>query len=203
MAAFLPPSYLRLANSSFLEKEKSILPLWAYTACGFYGGKLYATAIRIDKKTRQLPHFYKDTKLLTKKVTKTLSLFPNNRLYKHLAHCALNYNCLAAKNLFLNRWEAPLVTSNICNSKCLGCLSLRIDLVNRPVGQPQLKGRSAVTSKQPAFRCNDRAANARPPLVFDEDVSECLGLKIKAAHIQHNALKTLDECLLFQPGLNA
>jgi MoaA/NifB/PqqE/SkfB family radical SAM enzyme len=49
--------------------------------------------------------------------------YPCNRLYRHLANCAINYNCLAAKNLFLQRWEAPLPTSRYCNAGCIACLS--------------------------------------------------------------------------------
>ncbi|MBW1912917.1 MAG: radical SAM protein [Deltaproteobacteria bacterium] len=45
----------------------------------------------------------------------------------HLANCAINNHCFAAKNLFLKRWEAPLPVSRTCNAECLGCLSLQMD----------------------------------------------------------------------------
>lgn len=121
-AAFLIPAYLRLHNPATFVTDKKILPLWAYTAAGFYAGRFYVTARRIDNRIRQSPRFY-DNSMVQKKVKEFLWKYPGNRIYKHLSNCALNYNCLAAKNLFLTRWEAPLPTARFCNAKCLGCLS--------------------------------------------------------------------------------
>jgi pyruvate-formate lyase-activating enzyme len=120
--AFLIPAYLRLYHPAYLVKQKTTLPLWAYTACGFYNGNFYVSAKRVDVRIRQSPHFY-DNKLINSRVKVFLKEYPQNRLYRHLANCALNYNCLAAKNLFLERWEAPLPTARFCNAHCLGCLS--------------------------------------------------------------------------------
>lgn len=122
VGAFLIPAYLRLYTPAVAIKGKKALPLWAYTAAGMYGGRVYAAAMRIDRRIRQSPCFYNGEEV-KRSVRGFLSMFPENRLYKHLANCALNYNCLAAKNLFLKRWEAPLPTSRFCNAKCLGCLS--------------------------------------------------------------------------------
>jgi molybdenum cofactor biosynthesis enzyme MoaA len=47
----------------------------------------------------------------------------DNPILAQLARCATEYHCLAAKNLFLERWEAPLPVANSCNSACVGCLS--------------------------------------------------------------------------------
>jgi len=52
---------------------------------------------------------------------------PDNRLARHLEHCALTYGCPAGKNFFLSRYEAPLPTSRPCNARCLGCISLQRD----------------------------------------------------------------------------
>ncbi|MFH1519469.1 MAG: radical SAM protein [Candidatus Omnitrophota bacterium] len=122
VAAFPIPAYLRLYNPACITKTKKTLPLWAYAACGYYKGNFYITAKRIDKRVRQSPRFY-DNKLVNERVKALLKKHPGNRLYRHLAHCALNYNCLAAKNLFLQRWEAPLPTARSCNARCIGCLS--------------------------------------------------------------------------------
>ncbi len=122
VAAFPVPAYLRLYNPASIAKEKKVLPLWAYTACGYHNGSFYIAALRVDKRIRQNPCFY-DTKLVNKQVRARLKKYPHNRLYEHLANCALNYNCLAAKNLFLQRWEAPLPTARFCNARCIGCLS--------------------------------------------------------------------------------
>ncbi len=124
MSVFLPPAFLRLYNPAREKTEDIRLPLWAYSACGYKRGKVYVTAKRIDKRIRQSPGFY-DNKEIEKRVAAFSQKYSNNRLYEHLSYCALNYNCLAAKNLFMQRWEAPLPTSQRCNSGCLGCLSLQ------------------------------------------------------------------------------
>ena len=123
VSAFPIPAYLRLYNPACITTgAKKTLPLWAYAACGYYKGNFYIAAKRIDKRVRQSPWFY-DNKLVGKQVRVFLKKYPGNRLYRHLANCALNYNCLAAKNLFLQRWEAPLPTARFCNARCIGCLS--------------------------------------------------------------------------------
>lgn len=122
LGAFLPPAYLRFHNPASIKIKDQRLPLWAYTACGMNGKDIFVSAKRIDRRERQSPGFYKN-KTVKSAVNKIFKEYPDNRLYKHLANCALNYNCLAAKNLFLKRWEAPLPTSQFCNAKCIGCLS--------------------------------------------------------------------------------
>jgi len=126
VSCFLVPTYIRLLLPAYwLRKKKSPrLPLWAYNSVGYYGGRFWAAAMRIDKKNRQLPHFYPEEDL-RRRVKQTVRLFPKNRLAQHLAYCALHYSCLAAKNFFYSRWEAPLPASRFCNSGCLGCLSFQ------------------------------------------------------------------------------
>lgn len=122
--AFLIPAYLRLSLPAFVIRKDEKLPFWAYAACGFLKGEFYTAAMRIDKRVRQSPYFY-ENKILNKNIEEFLDSYPGNRLYRHLANCAVNYNCLAAKNLFYRRWEAPLPTARFCNASCLGCLSLQ------------------------------------------------------------------------------
>lgn len=125
VSAFFPPAYLRINNTAIpaVTDKTEILPFWAYTACGYYSGKFKISAMRIDKRRRQSPRFYND-----KKIQHAIADFHDkskyNRLYEHLANCAVNYNCLAAKNMFLNRWEAPIPTAQRCNARCIGCISL-------------------------------------------------------------------------------
>lgn len=116
------PAYLRTLCAAGIALDKRILPFLAYTACGFYGGNFYIAAKRVDKRQRQSPRFY-NNKVIAKKVRDFYKKHTSNRLYQHLSNCALNYNCLAAKNLFLNRWEAPVPVSRFCNAKCIGCIS--------------------------------------------------------------------------------
>ena len=125
VAATPIPGYLRLHNPASLARKRKYLPFWAYTACGYYGGNFYIAAKRVDKRIRQNPNFY-DDQAVKEAVARFNKKYPDNRLYQHLSNCALNYNCLAAKNLFLRRWEAPIPTSRYCNAKCIGCISLKI-----------------------------------------------------------------------------
>jgi len=122
VTSFIIPAYLRLYNPAVVKTGAGKLPLWAYTACGAVGKNVYVAAKRIDRRIRQSPHFY-DSNLIKKQVKEFLRGYPQNRLIRHLSNCALNYNCLAAKNFFLKRWEAPVPTSRICNARCIGCLS--------------------------------------------------------------------------------
>jgi hypothetical protein len=126
VAAFLPPSYLRTANPAIVTPDDAdLLPLWAYSAVGMYAGTFRVAAMRVDNRTRQLPHHYADTKTLTKNIAVLCKKFPGNRLFPHFAKCASEYGCLNGKNLFYGRWEAPLAVSNVCNARCVGCLSMQ------------------------------------------------------------------------------
>ncbi|MDD4954620.1 MAG: radical SAM protein [Candidatus Omnitrophica bacterium] len=122
VAAFIIPAYLRLYNPAIVKSGEGRLPLWAYAACGVVGSNVYVAAARIDRRIRQSPHFYNGS-IIRKQVKRFLKSYPQNRLVRHLSNCALNYNCLAAKNFFLKRWEAPMPTSRVCNARCIGCLS--------------------------------------------------------------------------------
>ena len=127
VAAFLPPAYTRtFLTATRPSSKRSPLPLWAYTAVGWRDGKFWACAIRTDKSKKWEPRNFDDKKNnLVSKAAKRLKSDPKNRLLKHLAHCATEYHCFAAKNLFLGRWECPLPTSPGCNADCVGCLSLQ------------------------------------------------------------------------------
>jgi len=126
VSAFLIPGYTRLFLPAAKKIDKRVvLPLWSYTAVGWMKGKYYTAAVKIDPLLRQRPHYYSNTALLKSNVRSFLKKYPNNRLFRHLANCALNYNCRAAQNLFFKRWEAPLPVSPVCNARCLGCLSLQ------------------------------------------------------------------------------
>jgi len=125
VTAFLIPAYTRLLLPAAKKIDKKVLPLWPYCAVGWLKGKFWVSAVRIDNLTRQRPHYYEDNRLLKYKINSKIKQFPKNRLFRHLSRCALEYNCRAAWNLFLERWEAPLPVSKSCNSRCLGCLSLQ------------------------------------------------------------------------------
>jgi len=124
VSAFVPPAYtvLRLAPYVTLP-EATPLPLYCYSAVGWSGGKLYVPATRIEQDIRQEAAGYDDEKIANG-IKEFTSLYPQNRLVKHLAeNCATQYTCPAARNFFLGRWECPVPVSPACNANCLGCIS--------------------------------------------------------------------------------
>ena len=126
LAAFLPPGYVRtLLPATQLRSKANTLPLWAYSSVGWKDGRFWATGLFIDPNPHWNPKFFKNDHLLTRKVGSVLKKNPNNRLFRQLAKCALEYHCFAAKNVFFQRWECPLPTSPSCNADCLGCISLQ------------------------------------------------------------------------------
>ncbi|MFM7646056.1 MAG: radical SAM protein, partial [Sphingomonadales bacterium] len=57
-----------------------------------------------------------------------LKAYPHNRLVKHLMdNCCQTYQCPAARNFSLGRWECPVPVSPACNANCVGCISLQPD----------------------------------------------------------------------------
>jgi wyosine [tRNA(Phe)-imidazoG37] synthetase (radical SAM superfamily) len=125
VSAFMAPAHTAILSSSYQTQPGApTLPLFAYTAVGWYQDKFWVTGFRSDFDKRQDADQYRqaDVRRLTKK---KLLLFKDNRLIQHLGKCCLTYGCPAARNYFLGRWEAPLPTSPDCNARCLGCISLQ------------------------------------------------------------------------------
>lgn len=123
VAAFLAPAYTVAYNAAWETFPGAPrLPLYAYSAIGWYKNKFWVPALRIDPDIRQDCNQF-DQKKVIAGTKKKLKNNKQNRLIKHLSYCALVYLCPAARNYFLNRWEAPLPTSPTCNSQCLGCIS--------------------------------------------------------------------------------
>jgi pyruvate-formate lyase-activating enzyme len=125
VAAFNSPGYVLSYLSAYQEKESAkFLPLFSYGAAGWHHGKFRTAAILVDSEPRQdlrqMQH--KDIIAGVRRMRKRM---PENRLRQHLEKCALEYSCPAGKNFFLARYEAPLPTSQQCNARCLGCLSLQ------------------------------------------------------------------------------
>lgn len=129
VAAFMAPAYTQTAMTAWhrdesISNEAPILPLFAYTAVGWWKGRFWAAGFRSDRDKRQ--DFNKfDRQRIRKKTLAALKRSRENRLIQHLGKCSLTYGCPAARNYFLERWEAPLPTSPVCNANCLGCLSLQ------------------------------------------------------------------------------
>ena len=126
VAAFIPPAYTGLYVSSYVnDPESETLPLFCYTAAGWYEEEFYVPAVRIESDIRQEAAGY-DERVVAKGIEAMRSQFPNNRVVEHLAStCAATYECPAARNYFMGRWECPIPSSPACNSNCLGCISFQ------------------------------------------------------------------------------
>ncbi len=137
VSAFISPGYTIIHNASYIENPGlNILPLFSYAAVCFYKNSFYVAATMVDRERRQDARFM-DNRKIKPGIREARRLFPVNRLFRHLEKCALCYNCPAAKNLFLKRYEAPLPTSPECNSRCIGCISFQPDK-KCPVTQPRI-----------------------------------------------------------------
>ncbi|MFY0254982.1 radical SAM protein [Chitinophaga sp. 30R24] len=126
VAAFIPPAHTGFYLSAYETlPDAPTLPLFCYTAVGWLDGKFYVPATRIEADIRQECAGFDAQKV--KEGVKTLTdAYPHNRLVQHLAeNCALTYECPAARNYFMGRWECPIPSSPACNANCVGCISFQ------------------------------------------------------------------------------
>ncbi len=125
VAAFMAAAHTQILTAAFQsQRNAAILPLFSYTAVGWKEGQFLVAGVRIDPLPRQDVDQF-DLEKLERKAKSALANQRHNRLIQHLGTCALSYGCPAAKNYFLERWEAPLPTSPQCNAACMGCISLQ------------------------------------------------------------------------------
>ena len=126
VAAFIPPAHTGLYMAAYETAEDApTLPLFCYTAVGWHNDIFYVTAIRIEQDIRQECSGF-DAHKVKEGVGHLISAYPHNRLVQHLAsNCALTYECPAARNFFMGRWECPVPSSPACNANCLGCISFQ------------------------------------------------------------------------------
>lgn len=126
VAAFIPPAHTGLYLAAYeTAPDAPTLPLFCYTAAGWYDEKFYVPAVRIEKDIRQESVGYNNV-VIAEGVKKIINAFPHNRLLKHLSEkCCLTYHCPAARNYFSGRWECPVPTSPACNANCIGCISFQ------------------------------------------------------------------------------
>jgi pyruvate-formate lyase-activating enzyme len=126
VAAFIPPAHTGLYIAAYeTGHDAPTLPLFCYTATGWFDNQLYVPAVRIEQDIRQECAGF-DDKVVKHGVEHFLEAYPHNRLVKHLANnCALTYHCPAARNYFMGRWECPIPSSPACNANCIGCISFQ------------------------------------------------------------------------------
>jgi pyruvate-formate lyase-activating enzyme len=123
LAALLPIGYTRVRLPGYDKTTGTEpLPFFGYTAVAGWRGRLYVAALRTDDPERWLAGNY-NVGQLERLVRQRLAEEPDNRLLAHHAHCALDYHCPTASNLFFGRWEAACAVSAGCNARCVGCIS--------------------------------------------------------------------------------
>ena len=127
VAVFNSPGYVVSSISAYGERETAgFLPLFSYGAIGWYKDGFRSAVFRIDREKRQELRLMPQQGV-TAGIQNKRRQMPDNRLRLHLETCAQQYGCPAAKNFFLQRYEAPLPTARQCNANCHGCLSFQSD----------------------------------------------------------------------------
>lgn len=126
VAAFIPPAHTGLYIAAYESfPDAPTLPLFCYTAAGWYNNSIYVSAIRIEQDIRQECAGY-DEQQIHIGATELLNHYPHNKLVQHLMNnCCNTYHCPAARNFALGRWECPVPTSPACNANCIGCISFQ------------------------------------------------------------------------------
>ncbi|HLI07586.1 MAG TPA: radical SAM protein [Ktedonobacteraceae bacterium] len=122
-AALLPIGYTRTLLPAYEQVPGTEpLPFFGYTAIAGMNGRLYVAAIKTDDPRKWHPRAY-NRRALTRLVREKQQAFPDNRVVAQHAHCALDYSCPTASNLFFGRWEMAIAVSPGCNARCVGCIS--------------------------------------------------------------------------------
>ena len=139
VAAFIPPAHTGFYLAAYeTEKDAPTLPLFCYTAVGWFNKKFFVPAIRIEEDIRQECSGY-DKKVIDSGTENLVKSYPHNRLVKHLMeNCCQTYNCPAARNLASGRWECPVPVSPACNANCIGCISFQPQDESIPSTQDRL-----------------------------------------------------------------
>ncbi len=191
VAAFVSPGYTLTGLCAYKsDSGSSVLPLFAYGAVGFLKGRFWVCAKKVDNDPRQIFSNIKDVENKIKiGVDKWFDEYPNNRLFAHLAKCALKYRCPAAKNLALGRYEAPLPTSPTCNARCLGCISKqpkdsgfpstqeRIDFIPSPIEISEVMLYHSKREKRPILSFGQGCEGE--PLLQYETIKKAIEIYIK------------------------
>ncbi len=124
-AVQLPSGYTRTLLPAYQpETGADYLPFFGFTALFARGDQLYCAAVKTDDNPHWRPQDYA-TPDLTTAIRELRSRYPENRVLGQLEHCATEYGCYNAQNVFYNRWEGAVAVSPSCNAQCRGCISLQ------------------------------------------------------------------------------
>jgi pyruvate-formate lyase-activating enzyme len=142
VAAFIPPAHTGLYLAAYeTGPDAPTLPLFCYTAAAWKNEKFYVPAVRIEEDIRQECDGFVPERI-SKGVEQLTTAYPHNRLIKHLAdNCCNTYQCPAARNFFMGRWECPVPSSPACNANCIGCISFQPEEETIPSTQDRLSFR--------------------------------------------------------------
>lgn len=123
VAALLPIGYTRTLLPAY-EKVPGTepLPFFGYSAVAGMNGRLYVAALKTDNPRKWHPRAF-NRRVLERLVHERQEAQATNRIIGQHAHCALDYSCPTASNLFFGRWEMAIAVSPGCNSRCIGCIS--------------------------------------------------------------------------------
>jgi pyruvate-formate lyase-activating enzyme len=131
-AALLPIGYTRTHLPAY-EKVPGTepLPFFGYSAVAGMHGRLYVAAVQTDDPGKWHPRAF-PRRALARLVHEKRAAYPSNRVVAQHAHCALDYACPTASNLFFGRWEMAIAVSPGCNARCVGCISKQeeVDLIS-------------------------------------------------------------------------
>lgn len=132
IGAMLPTGYARLLTPAY-DKEPAAghMPLFGYTAVASLHDKLFVSALPLDPGGGWDPADH-NTEDLEQIVQERVEADPKNRLLAHHAHCATQYGCYTAQNLFYGRNEMAIAVSVACNAQCVGCISEQLDDITAP-----------------------------------------------------------------------
>jgi pyruvate-formate lyase-activating enzyme len=144
VGALLPQGFTRLLLPGYVKRPAAEpLPLFGYSAVVWKDGQFYVAARLSDDPAKWNPANC-DVDLLEAGVKRLTEEYPENRLYQHLSHCALGYECLTASNTFLQRWEGAVPVSFACNAGCFGCISEQPEDSGFPAPQTRLQFKPTV-----------------------------------------------------------
>lgn len=139
VGALLPQGFTRLFVPGYVKQDKAqLFPLFGYTAVVWKEDGFYVAADPTDDPEPWNPENY-DRRQLELAVEQIRQAYPHNELYRHLSHCALEYECLTASNTFMGRLEGAVPVSYACNAGCFGCISEQPADSGFPAPQTRLK----------------------------------------------------------------
>lgn len=138
VGALLPQGYTRLFLPAYLKRDRNkLLPLFGYSAVVWHHGRIHVAAMKSDDPLKWNPEIFPMAEI-DAKVKEITGQYTGNRLFEHLSHCALEYECLTAANTFLGRWEGAVPISFSCNAGCYGCISEQDPASGFPSAQTRL-----------------------------------------------------------------